>query len=133
MELTSMTIDQASYRPQRTSGLFEQYVQNGKLEGQYILRHKSGKPIFIQYRSEIFPDGCMAAVWQPVEDWKQLYQSAMLEFDRSKLRDRVETAQHAVEHRMRELGEATATTPEYQQLRDALSGLRVLARDIPQA
>lgn len=133
MELTSMTIDQASYRPQRTSGLFEQYVQNGKLEGQYILRHKSGKPIFIQYRSEIFPDGCMAAVWQPVEDWKQLYQSAMLEFDRSKLRDRVETAQHAVEHRMRELGEATATTSEYQQLRDALSGLRVLARDIPQA
>jgi DNA-binding response OmpR family regulator len=133
MELTSMTIDQASYRPQRTSGLFEQYVQNGKLEGQYILRHKSGKPIFIQYRSEIFPDGCMAAVWQPVEDWKQLYQSAMLEFDRSKLRDRIETAQHAVEHRMRELGEATATTPEYQQLRDALSGLRVLARDIPQA
>jgi DNA-binding response OmpR family regulator len=133
MELTSMTIDQASYRPQRTSSLFEQYVQNGKLEGQYILRHKSGKPIFIQYRSEIFPDGCMAAVWQPVEDWKQLYQSAMLEFDRSKLRDRVETAQHAVEHRMRELGEATATTPEYQQLRDALSGLRVLARDIPQA
>lgn len=133
MELTSMTIDQASYRPQRTSGLFEQYVQNGKLEGQYILRHKSGKPIFIQYRSEIFPDGCMAAVWQPVEDWKQLYQSAMLEFDRSKLRDRIETAQQAVEHRMRELGESTMATPEYQQLRDALSGLRVLARDIPQA
>jgi CheY-like chemotaxis protein len=133
MELTSMTIDQASYRPQRTSGLFEQYVHNGKLEGQYILRHKSGKPIFIQYRSEIFPDGCMAAVWEPVEDWKQLYQSALLEFDRSKLRDRVETAQHAVEHRMRELGESTTTTPEYQQLQDALSGLRVLARDVSQA
>ena len=133
MELTSMTIDDASYRPQRTGGIFEQYVQNGKLEGQYILRHKSGKPIFIEYRSEIFPDRCMAAVWEPVQDWKQLYQSAMLEFDRSKLRDRVETAQHAVEHRMRELGESTTATPEYQQLRDALSGLRVLARDIPQA
>jgi PAS domain-containing protein len=134
MELTSMTIDEASYRPQRTSGLFEQYVHNGKLEGQYILRHKGGKPIFIQYRSEIFPDGCMAAVWEPVEDWKQLYQSAMLEFDRSKLRDRVETAQHAVEHRMRELGEeSTAMPEEYQQLRDALSGLRVLARDVSQA
>jgi CheY-like chemotaxis protein len=131
MELTSMTIDQASYRPQRTSGLFEQYVHNGKLEGQYILRHKNGKPIFIEYRSEIFPDGCMAAVWEPVEDWKQLYQSAMLEFDRSKLADRIETAQHAVEHRMRELG--TTATPEYQQLRDALSGLRVLARDVSRA
>jgi CheY-like chemotaxis protein len=134
MELTSMTIDEASYRPQRTSGIFEQYVQNGKLEGQYILRHKSGKPIFIQYRSEIFPDGCMAAVWQPVEDWKQLYQSAMLEFDRSKLRDRIDTAQHAVEHRMREIGESTTAPPEeHQQLRDALSGLRVLAREVAQA
>ena len=90
MELTSMTIDDASYRPQRTGGIFEQYVQNGKLEGQYILRHKSGKPIFIEYRSEIFPDRCMAAVWEPVQDWKQLYQSAILEFDRSKLRDRIE-------------------------------------------
>jgi CheY-like chemotaxis protein len=133
MELTSMTIDEASYRPQRTGGIFEQYVQTGKLEGQYILRHKSGKPIFIEYRSEIFPDGCMAAVWEPVRDWKQLYQSAMLEFDRSKLRDRVETAQHAVQHRIRELGEGTTASPEYQQLRDALSGLRVLGRDIPQA
>lgn len=133
MELTSMTIDDASYRPQRTGGIFEQYVQNGKLEGQYILRHKSGKPIFIEYRSEIFPDGCMAAVWEPVQDWKQLYQSAMLEFDRSNLRDRIETAQQAVEHRMRELGEGTTASPEDQQLRDALSGLRVLARDIPQA
>jgi CheY-like chemotaxis protein len=133
MELTSMTIDEASYRPQRTSGLFEQYIHTGKMEGQYILRHKSGKPIFIQYRSEVFPDGCMAAVWEPVEDWKQLYQSAMLEFDPSKLRDRVETAQHAVEHRMRELGDSTTATPEYQQLRDALSGLRVLARDVIQA
>jgi CheY-like chemotaxis protein len=134
MEMTSMTIDQASYRPQRTSGLFEQYVDNGKLEGQYILRHKSGKPIFIQYRSEIFPDGCMAAVWEPVEDWKQLYQSAMLEFDRSKLGDRIDTAQHAVQHRMRELEESAAAAPkEYQQLRDALSGLRVLARDLSQA
>lgn len=133
MELTSMTIDEASYRPQRTSGLFEQYIHTGKMEGQYILRHKSGKAIFIQYRSEIFSDGCMAAVWEPVQDWKQLYQSAMLEFDRSKLRDRVETAQHAVEHRMRELGESTTATPEYQQLRDALSGLRVLARDVIQA
>jgi hypothetical protein len=114
--------------------LFEQYVDNGKLEGQYILRHKSGKPIFIQYRSEIFRDGCMAAVWEPVEDWKQLYQSAMLEFDRSKLGDRIDTAQHAVQHRMRELEESAAAAPkEYQQLRDALSGLRVLARDLSQA
>jgi len=131
MELTGMTIEDASYRPQRVSGMFQEYMEKGKLEGQYILRHKSGKPIFIQYRSEIFPDGCMAAVWEPVEDWKQLYQSAMLEFDQTKLKDRVELAQHAIEDRLRGLGQDRGgTSEECQQLRDALSGLRVLSREI---
>jgi PAS domain-containing protein len=133
MELTGMTIDEASYRPQKVNGMFQEYMEKGKLEGQYILRHKSGKPVFIQYRSEIFPDGCMAAVWEPVEDWKQLYQSAMLEFDRTKLKDRVEVAQHAIEDRLRDLGQDRAgSSQECQQLRDALSGLRVLSREIVQ-
>jgi CheY-like chemotaxis protein len=132
MELTGMTIDDASYRPQKAHGLFEQYVNQGKLDGQYILRHKTGKPIFIEYRAEVFSDGCMAAVWSPVADWKQLYQSAMMEFDSGKLKDRLELAQHAVEERMRDLipgSEGSAT--ERQQLQDALSGLRVLARELP--
>jgi PAS domain-containing protein len=133
MELTGMTIDEASYRPQKVCGMFQEYMEKGKLEGQYILRHKSGKPVFIQYRSEIFPDGCMAAVWEPVEDWKQLYQSAMLEFDRTKLKDRVDVAQHAIEDRLRDLGQDRGgSSPECQQLRDALSGLRVLSREIVQ-
>jgi len=133
MELTGMTIDEASYRPQKVNGMFQEYMEKGKLEGQYILRHKSGKPVFIQYRSEIFPDGCIAAVWEPVEDWKQLYQSAMLEFDRTKLKDRVEVAQHAIEDRLRDLGQDRAgSSQECQQLRDAISGLRVLSREIVQ-
>jgi hypothetical protein len=128
-----MTIDEASYRPQKVNGMFQEYMEKGKLEGQYILRHKSGKPVFIQYRSEIFPDGCMAAVWEPVEDWKQLYQSAMLEFDRTKLKDRVEVAQHAIEDRLRDLGQDRGgSSQECQQLRDAISGLRVLSREIVQ-
>jgi CheY-like chemotaxis protein len=131
MELLGMTIDDVSYRPQKTHGLFEEYVKHGSLEGQYILRHKSGKPVFIQYRSEIFPDGCMAAVWEPVEDWKQIYQSAMLEFNPGKLKDRVELARHAIEERMRSLPQASAAdAAERQQLQDALSGLRVLAREV---
>jgi PAS domain S-box-containing protein len=133
MELTGMTIDEASYRPQKVNGMFQEYMEKGQLEGQYILRHKSGKPVFIQYRSEIFPDGCMAAVWEPVEDWKQLYQSAMLEFDRTKLKDRVEVAQHAIEDRLRDLGQDRGgSSQECQQLRDALSGLRVLSREVVQ-
>lgn len=133
MELTGMTIDEASYHPQKVNGMFQEYMEKGQLEGQYILRHKSGKPVFIQYRSEIFPDGCMAAVWEPVEDWKQLYQSAMLEFDRTKLKDRVELAQHAIEDRLRDLGQDRGgSSQECQQLRDALSGLRVLSREVVQ-
>lgn len=132
MELTSMTIDDVSYRQQRVHELFEQYVSNGKLEGQYILRHKNGKPIFIHYRSEIFSDGCMAAVWEMVEDWKQLYQTAMLEFDPEKLTDAVEIARHAVEERIRTLAHGAASDAvERQQLEDALSGLRVLTRELP--
>lgn len=133
MELTGMTIDDVSYRPQITHGLFEQYVKQGSLEGQYILRHKSGKAVFIQYRSEVFSDGCMAAVWEPVEDWKQFYQSAMLELDPKKLKERLELARHAVQERMRELSEgARDNSSERQQLQDALSGLRVLGREIPE-
>jgi hypothetical protein len=75
----------------------------------------------------------MAAVWEPVEDWKQLYQSAMLEFDRTKLKDRVEVAQHAIEDRLRDLDQNRGgNSEECQQLRDALSGLRVLSREIVQ-
>ena len=37
MELLNMTIDEVSYRAEKVPVLFEQYVQQGKLHGQYIL------------------------------------------------------------------------------------------------
>jgi CheY-like chemotaxis protein len=130
MELTRMTIDDVSFRPQKAPDLFEEYVSHGQMDGQYILRHKNGRLVFIQFQSQVFPDGCMAAVWEPVEDWKQLYQSAMLEFDPDKLKDRLELAQHAVEDRMNALTQSSVKDPaERQQLQDALSGLRVLMRE----
>ncbi len=131
-ELLGLTIDDVSYRPEKTSVLFEQYMQQGALDGQYILRHKSGKPVFIRYHSHMFPDGCMGAVWHPIEDWKQLYQSAMLEFDRNKLAERLDLAYAAVNERLRQISTDKARSPEeWQQLNDAISGLRVLKREVP--
>jgi hypothetical protein len=101
------------------------------LEGQYILRHRTGRPVFIQYRSHIFSDGCMAAVWEPIESWKQLYQNALLDFDPPKLKEQLELAQTAIQERIGELtGQSDRNTEERQELEDALSGLRVLRRDV---
>lgn len=129
-ELLNMTIDDASYRPDRVPAMFEQYEKEGKLNGQYILRHKSGKPIFIEYRAFAFSDGCLAAVWEPIKEWKQLYQSAMLELELDKLKEKVECAQVAIRQRMLELSkESEHRGDEWQEIEDALSGLRVLTRD----
>jgi CheY-like chemotaxis protein len=131
MELLNMTIDQVSYRSEKASALFEKYVERGSMDGQYILKHRSRKPLFITYRSQIFPDGCMAAVWEPVTGWKQLYQAALLEFDSEKLREQIEVAEAAVQERIRELAEdPDRNISERQEIDDALSGLKVLRREI---
>jgi len=131
MELLEKTIDDVSYRPENTPLLFQQYVKQGNMDGQYILRHKDGRPVFVEYSAHIFPDGCMAAVWVPIEDWKQLYLSAMLEFEPEKLKQNVEVAYTAVQERMRELtASRDSNAQEWQELEDALSGLNVLNRDL---
>jgi len=130
-ELLDMTIEDLSYRSERVSALFDKYKQRGNLDGQYILRHKNGKPVFISYRAHVFPDGCMAAVWEPVEDWKQLYQAALLEFDPEKLKDSVEVARAATHERRRQLQQRNpGNAAEWQQLDDALSAMNVLSREL---
>jgi len=132
MELLNMTIDDVSYRAEKVPVLFEQYVQQGKLDGQYVLRHRSGKPLFIRYRAHAFPDGCLAAIWEPIKGWKQLYQTAMLELRPDKLNEALESAQLAIQHRMQELAVTNQRgSGERQEIEDALSGLRVLARELP--
>jgi hypothetical protein len=71
------------------------------LRGDYIVRHKSGQPPLVRYRSCVFADGCMAAVWEPVKDWREMYRLAMLEFDPSKLKNRMELALLEIHRRIR--------------------------------
>ena len=66
MDLMGMGIDDISYRPEKVLPLFEKFRQQGALAGEYVLRHKEGAPVRIRYHAHAFPDGCMAAVWEPI-------------------------------------------------------------------
>ncbi|HEV2696899.1 MAG TPA: response regulator [Terriglobales bacterium] len=69
-ELLKMTIDDvtAPVMRSKTAPLFQQYLADGRLKGEYILLHRDGREIPIKYTATIFPDGCMAANWEPQED-----------------------------------------------------------------
>jgi PAS domain S-box-containing protein len=66
-ELLSMRIDDvtASVMRSNTSPLFQQYLADGLQQGEYILLHRNGKEIPIDYIARVFPDGCMVARWEP--------------------------------------------------------------------
>ena len=131
MELIGMSIDAVSYVPERVPSLFEKFVQRGEQNGEYILRHKTGKPVLIQYRSYAFDDGCLAAVWEPVQGWRQLYSAALVEADPVKLKERTLAAQLAIEERVRELTGQHGPPGEWQALQDALAGIKILSREFP--
>ena len=123
------TIDDISFQNDQVSKLFAEYLQRGQLDGEYVLRHKSGTPMPIRYRAFVFPDGCMAAVWEPADDWRELYLAALIEIDPLALKRKIELALQAVKQRTHELKNAPAgPQSEQQSLRDANSALRSLMR-----
>lgn len=63
------------------------------------------------------------------ENWKALFQAAMLELDKTKLPERIRDAQQAIMNQMEEFLKKETTTPdEHQMLYDALTSLRDLQR-----
>lgn len=99
------------------------------MEGEFVLRHKTGRPIPIRYRAFVFPDGCAAAVWEPIKDWRELYLSALVEIDPHILKHKAEIALLAVQQRVKELKSITLTPhSEHQSLRDASSALQSLLK-----
>jgi CheY-like chemotaxis protein len=130
MELVGMTIEDVSYCPEEVPALFERFVKRGELNGEYILRHETGTPVPIRYRSYLFQDGCIAAVWEPTKGWKELYASALVELNPERLKERIETAHAAIEARLHELTKRNPkASEEWQALHDALAGLAVLRRE----
>lgn len=66
-ELLTMRIDDVTAPVMRsnTSSLFQQYLADGLQHGEYVLLHRNGDEVPINYIARVFPDGCMAASWDP--------------------------------------------------------------------
>ena len=128
-EMLARNIENVSFHDREVSKLFAEYLRRGKMDGEYVLRHKDGNPIPIRYRAFVFADGCTAAVWEPIKDWRELYLSALVEINPAELKHKAEMAFLAVQRRMQELKGIPATPlSEQHSLRDAASALQSLMK-----
>src|ERR1700680_1360589 len=128
-EMLACTIENVSFHEGEVSKLFAKYLRRGKMDGEFVLRHKDGNPIPIRYRAFVFADGCTAAVWEPIKDWRELYLSALIEIDPAKLKHKAEMALLPVRQRLQELKGVPATPhSEQHSLRDAASALQSLMK-----
>ena len=59
-------------------------------------------------------------------EWQSEYQAALLELDREKLLQRVQTAESAIFNRLQALSQSSGHDAERQAIADALANLRVL-------
>ena len=129
-EMLRQTIDDVSYSNNDVPTLFAQYLKTGRQEGEFVLRRKDGAPVLIRYQAFVFDDGCKAAVWEPMSDWRQPYLAALLELDASKLRRKVEIALAAIEQARQSQNPAAQTPKARQEVADALSALNSLRRNL---
>jgi PAS domain-containing protein len=96
-EILQKRIDDISYDT-KVRELFELYRAKRALQGEYILQRKDRTPVPIYYRSFVFDDGCHAAIWDPIKDWRVSYMAALLEPDPQKQKEKIEQAFADIEH-----------------------------------
>ena len=66
--------------------------------------------------------------------WGRFYESAILETDRSKLAKHIQVAEREIATRMQELNSDPGSTEEERSaLRDAMSGLTILRKELAQS
>jgi hypothetical protein len=64
-------------------------------------------------------------------DWEKLYQAAILETDWSKIEEHIHAVDSAISERLHEFSVNHGGSPEEnQRIKDALSGLSVLRREV---
>jgi PAS domain-containing protein len=95
-ELLQRKIEDISYE-RDVAGRFAEYMGARAQEGDYVLQHKNRTPVPVRYRAFQFSDGCRAAVWEPLEDWRRHYYAALLETDGSRLAEKITIALEAIE------------------------------------
>jgi PAS domain S-box-containing protein len=126
-ELLTKSVEDISYKIANVPQIFAQYLKKGEMEGDYVVQHKDGTAIPIHFRAFMFPDGCNAAIWDPITDWREPYLSALLETNPVELKRKVDVALSAVD-RAKTSADKSESTAEQQALRDARSALSSLAR-----
>jgi PAS domain-containing protein len=84
-ELLNKSIEDVSFKTNNVPQIFAQYVKQGAMEGDFVLQHKDGSAIPIHYRAVTCADGCHAAVWTPIKDWREPYLAALIETNPAKL------------------------------------------------
>jgi PAS domain S-box-containing protein len=47
--------------------VFHRYLTDGHMSGRYLLRHKSGAKVAIEYEAGVLPDGCMYSNMRPAK------------------------------------------------------------------
>jgi hypothetical protein len=63
--------------------------------------------------------------------WQELYATALLETDSSKMEEKIQVAENAIRARLHEFSMNHGGTPEENQaIEDALGGLNVLRKDV---
>jgi len=124
-EILSKTIEDVSYDVNEVPRLFAQYLKTGAMEGEYVLRHKDKTPVPIRYKAFVLKDGCNAAIWDPIKDWREPYLAALLEMDSAKLKRKLEVALVAIQ-----AARAQGPSPPHEQqaMNDAVSALNSLLR-----
>src|SRR6201995_3306749 len=122
-ELLKKTVEDVSFKMENVPAVFAQFVKQGAMEGDYVLQHKDGSAIPIHYRAVTCADGCHAAVWTPIKDWREPYLAALIETNPAKLAQKLKIAMTAIDHAGR-----SASPGEQQALRDAKSSVGVLSR-----
>ncbi|MCU1284602.1 MAG: response regulator receiver protein [Acidobacteriales bacterium] len=66
-ELLGMRIEDVSVPgSERVVEMFEKYLEDGLMEGEFVLRHRMGSHIPIHFWSKAYKDGCLAASWTPL-------------------------------------------------------------------
>jgi PAS domain S-box-containing protein len=126
-ELLNKSIEDVSFKMNNVSQVFAEFVKQGAMQGDYVLRHKDGSAIPIHFRAVTCADGCHAAVWTPIKDWREPYLAALIETNPTKLTQKLKIATAAVDKASRD-----ASAAEQQALRDARSALSVLSRSAGQ-
>ena len=122
-ELLNKSVEDVSFKMDNVPQVFALFVKLGAMEGDYVLRHKDGSAIPIHYRAITCADGCRAAVWTPIKDWREPYLAALIETDPKKLARKVEIAMSAIDRT-----QSSANAADQQAIRDARSALSVLSR-----